>query len=167
MNKYICIMVSCIVFTAVFLGTTGCKPSQNPNPQPGVPRAPDGKKQPPAEPAKTPTADLLLGEVVIKPYSGDPSHYLNYEIGATVENAGSGTASGFSVWCTYGCPPGEPTASAGIDIVQGGYIAGNSRFTYRSPFHYMCKARPPTLSLTCTVKSAEGERGPYAVNVKF
>jgi hypothetical protein len=109
-------------------------------------------------------ADLLMGETHVEAYNDT---YLTYQIVATIVNAGAGDASGFNAGCTYQCPAGDPTLSGGLDIVQGGSIAGNSRFAYESPFHYMCESRPPTLNLMCSISSAQGGTQTYSVNVKL
>jgi len=142
------------VLLAASLLTT-CTPDPTPTRRP-TPRPPTAP--PPTVPA---TADLSMGETHVERYN---DQYLTYQIVATIVNDGAGTATGFSAGCTYKCPPGGAVTSAGLDIVQGGYLKGKSRFTYKTPFHYACAARPPTLNLMCTVRSAQGD-ATYSVNV--
>lgn len=104
---------------------------------------------------------LDLGEVRLAKWSGDPSGSLNYEIIATIVNNGAGIASSFNAGATYKCPPGEPILSAGMDIVQAGYLPAGKSFTYRAPFHYQCLAHPPTLTLTVTIDTKDGQPKTY------
>ncbi|SFM14175.1 hypothetical protein [Nitrosomonas communis] len=168
MHKQTYTIVAWIILTVGLLPTTAVAARcawwqfwcEEPPPDSSVPdsraQSPRGNKQPLPAPA-----DLLMGDVHIQQYN-DP--YFNYQIVATIVNIGADPASGFSAGCTYKCPPGGTMISAGLDIVQGGYIAGNSSVTYKWPFRYMCAARPPTLNLMCTIQSAEVGTKTYSIN---
>jgi len=116
-----------VLLVAILL--VSCAPTFTPTTRP-----PPTQTAPPPSPSPTPQivpsptpspapADLRLDEVYIEK-NNDP--YYNYRIVATIVNEG-GTASGFYAGCAYKCPPGELTISAGIEIVQGGYIEGGGR----------------------------------------
>jgi len=107
-------------------------------------------------------ANLILGSTHVEPFDEASQ---TYQIVATIENTGGSDASAFSAGCTYKCPPGGSITGGGLDIVQGGVIAGNSSYTYKSPFHLACESKPPTLGLTCSITSAQGGTQTYAVNV--
>jgi hypothetical protein len=131
------------------------------DPLPPEPTRPEPTRDEPPAPPPPPLpteANLSLGEVRVEPYSDS---FFTYQIVATIVNEGNSTASGFNAGCTYECPPGDTVLSAGLDIVQGGYIEGNSQFVYRSPFHYMCTSQSPSLNLTCTIESAQGSVRTY------
>jgi len=127
----------------------GCPPKT----LPVTPPAPPTETPPPTVP--TGEADLALGEVRIEV---NDDAYMDYLVVATIHNNGAGTANGLNAGCTYKCPPGETTISAGLDIVIGGEIEGKSRITYWSSFHYPCTGRPPRLDLVCTIESDQGTR---------
>ncbi len=156
MNKSKLGVVLVVTMLAFFVaGCGGASPPQPPPPPPASTQ--------PAPPAPPQAADLLLGQTHIERYNDS---VLSYQIVATIENAGAGEANGFNAGCTYTCPPGDSVAGGGLDIVQEGYIAGNSSHTYTSPFHLACSAHPPTLVLSCTIH-ANKNSGPYAVNAQL
>jgi len=146
------------LFAALVLALSAMACDNGPTSTP-LPPEPTRAAPPAPPPPPLPTeANLSLGEVRVEPYSDS---FFTYEIVATIVNEGSGTASGFYAGCTYTCPPGDTPPSGGFDIVQGGYVEGNSQFVYRSPFHYMCTTQFPSLDLTCTIESAQGSVREY------
>jgi hypothetical protein len=67
-----------------------------------------------------------------------------HQLVATVRNNGEGLASGFDGGCEWDCSWGQNT-HAGADIVRGGYISGNSQYTYKQPLNVQCEGSPTTL----------------------
>ena len=116
-------------------------------------------------PQPTGKAELELGEASIESFNNS---YYSYQIDVRVANLGNAVATGFTVYGTYKCPPGETTISDGFVVVQGGYLAPNSSFTYTAPFHYGCMASPPTIDVVFTIESPGGGTQTYApVQVSF
>ena len=101
----------------------------------------------PTSPKPTSQADLQIVDVRVE--KGDQPGFTHVVV-ATVRNNGEGSASGFDGGCEWNCPWGQPP-SAGADIVQGGYIPGNSQFTYKQPLTVHCEGSPTTLYFVCTI----------------
>lgn len=69
-----------------------------------------------------------------------------------VRNREAGVAQGFDISCTWQCPAGDLTLSAGTSVVQAGFLDGNSQRTYRREDRLQCTGPPAVLNnVTCTV----------------
>lgn len=91
--------------------------------------------------------DLQIVNICVEQYN---QAGFTHQINATIRNNGAGEAKGFNAGCTSKCLGGT-IISAGLDIVQAGYILANQQFTYKSPFCFQCEPRPAFVNLDCTV----------------
>lgn len=123
----------------------GC-PSPPPDNQPRTPPSPSPASNTTSTTKSSGQPDLQIVNVSVEQYN---QAGLTHQIIATIKNNGAREAKGFNAGCTYKCPAGTIT-SAGIDIVQAGYISGNKQFTYKSPFRFQCEPRPAFVNLECT-----------------
>lgn len=143
MSRYTIAVLACFVGMVAALLIVGC----------GEERRQPETTPPPTPPPETSTpsaqADLQIVDVRVEKHDQPPFTHM---LITRVRNNGAGVASGFNGGCTYRCAGGTVT-SAGMDIVLGGSIQGNSEFTYRQPFRFQCEAAPPTVNLECTIDS--------------
>jgi hypothetical protein len=122
----------------------GCRQTIPEN-RPTTPPSPSSQTKPTIRLSGQP--DLQIVNIRVEQYN---QAGLTHQIIATIKNNGAEEAKGFNAGCTYKCPGGTIT-SAGIDIVQAGYILANQQFTYQSPFRFQCEPRPAFVNLECTV----------------
>lgn len=101
----------------------------------------------PTSPKPTSQADLQIIDVRVEKW--DQPGYA-HQLVATVRNNGAGLASGFDGDCEWDCSWGRIT-HAGANIVQAGYISGNSQHTYTQPLNVQCEGSPTTLYFVCTI----------------
>jgi hypothetical protein len=138
-------VINLLCVLAIFMSsmTTGCSP-----PKPEEPQVDNGQAddQVPGVPQAT-QPDLQITNIRVE--RSDLPNF-THQIIATLKNNGSGVASGFNAGCTYQCPGGT-NLSAGLNIVQAGYLEGNQEFIYNTPFRFQCDPTPVTVNLVCDI----------------
>ena len=135
-----------LICALILLNTLSCK--RNPPPQvteaesQAEPVVTEDNSPAPALPTK---ADLTIQSVKLEKATKKDKVYTHVLV-VKVSNNGESIAKGFDLGCTYDCPGGL-TKSGGASVVQGGYIAANSEYEYRSLFRIYCEGPPAFLNL--------------------
>jgi len=133
-------LIAMVIVVVVVAMSAGCNGPPPPPPSPS-------ETPTPTSPAPTSQADLQIVDVKVEK-SDQPG--LTHVLVARVRNNGEALASGFDGGCEWDCSWGRIT-HAGATIVQGGYISGNSQFTYTQPLNVQCEGSPTTLYFVCTI----------------
>lgn len=118
-------------------GGGGNSPGGGGNPGPG--------STSPSQPAGKPDLQIISASVSKRPQGG-----MTHELAVTVVNNGNALASGFNGGGTYTCPGGTIT-SAGVSIVQGGYLLAGKQMVYKMPFRYQCQGSPALVTMNLTI----------------
>lgn len=138
-----------IVFAFMLFNTYSCNGRKKTTPPPPPPQT--TKPVPVVTPVTLAKADLMILNAKLEKAKNADKWYTHVLI-VNIRNNGESVAKGFNIGCTYNCPGGL-TNSGGADVVQGGFIAGNSEFTYRSAFHIYCEGPPAILDLKFEIDS--------------
>lgn len=105
---------------------------------------------------------LFMGQSTFERVNQAP---FTHRFAITIINS-SPNVTRFNASCEYQCPAGTIT-KAGFDIVQGGYLKGNSEFTYTGMFRFQCRPVAPEIQLLCPIRYADGSStGSYAIRFR-
>ena len=151
------LLIIIMLISALTVALSGCtQPSQTYQP------APRPTYQPTPQLIQNPSSQANLRIIDVRVEKDVQSGYHN--LIATVKNDGDGLANDFNAGCEWDCPGGQIT-HAGADIVQGGYISGNSQFNYNQPFRVQCAGPPSVIYFVCKIDNKDA--GKWSGQVKI